>query len=106
MKSEFENIPRVDNKVLHRFELTVNGLTAFIDYESAQDGVLSLVHTEAPEALTGTGAAAALVEKTFLKLEQSGILIQPFCPYIFAFIKRHPEWKKLVYKGFPGYGRL
>ncbi|WP_346236221.1 GNAT family N-acetyltransferase [Niabella insulamsoli] len=106
MKSEFDPIPLKNNEAAHRFEIEVNGSIAFIEYQTDEDGILSLVHTEAPAELAGTGAAAALVEKTFILLKVEGKQIQPFCPYIFSFIKKHPEWKQLVYKGFPGYHRL
>lgn len=106
MKPEFENVPLIKNEDKKRFEIDINGHPAFINYEEDGDGIISLVHTEAAPELAGTGAAAALVEKTFIYLEKENILIQPFCPYIFAYIKKHPEWKRIVYKGFEGYSRL
>ncbi|MCH5600296.1 GNAT family N-acetyltransferase [Niabella ginsengisoli] len=106
MKPEFENISLKKDDDKKHFELEVNGHTAFIEYDVDEDSIVSLIHTEAPTELAGTGAAAALVEKTFLLLEVENKEIQPFCPYIFAYIKKHPEWKRLVYKGFPGYHRL
>ena len=106
MKPEFEQLPLTISEAKHRFEIDVNGSVAFIEYEQDEDGIIALVHTEAPKELEGTGAAAALVEKTFLHIEEQKKLIQPFCPYIFAYIKRHPEWKRLVYQGFPAYHQL
>ncbi len=105
MKAIFENIPLHKNEQDHRYELEYNGYTAFIDYKETSRQI-ALIHTEAPEALGGTGAAAALVEKTLYSIEQSGKKLLPFCPYVFAFIKRHPEWKKLVDPTFNGYQNL
>lgn len=83
MKPEFENIPLV--KTDKRFEIEVNGHYAFIDYRETMHQV-SLIHTEAEPELAGTGAAAAVVEKTLHYIEESGkktftILSLCFCFY-------------------------
>lgn len=56
--------------------------------------------------LAGKGAASAVVEKTLHYIEASGKTLLPFCPYVFAYIKRHPEWKRIVDKHFKGYDKL
>lgn len=105
MKPEFENIELIDNTAENRFELPFNGHIAFITYE--QEGeVLALTHTIAPDELKGTGTAQALAEKVFAKVEASGKKIHPYCPYIFAYIRKHPEWKRLVDPAFSGYNGL
>lgn len=105
MKAIFEEIPLHKNEQEHRYDLIYNGHTAFIDYKETTRQI-ALIHTEAPDALAGTGAAAALVEKTLHSVAESGKKLLPFCPYVFAFIKRHPEWKKLVDPTFNGYENL
>lgn len=105
MKPEFENIPLVKNESKKRFELEINGHFAFIDYkETAQR--ISLIHTESEPELAGTGAAAAVVEKTLHYIEESGKKLLPFCPYVFAYIRKHPEWKRIVDEKFEGYDKL
>ena len=42
----------VDNMAAHRFELTVDGRTAFLDYERTADR-FTILHTEVPESLCG-----------------------------------------------------
>lgn len=44
-----------DNAARHRFELAVEGATAFIDYRR-KAGVVTMTHAEVPEALSGKGA--------------------------------------------------
>lgn len=95
MKEEFLTLPLNKNEETNRFELTVDGHTAFIDYEE-NDKVIKLIHTESPEALAGRGAATALIEKTLVYLEDNAYQLIPLCPLVFAYIKRHPEWKRLV----------
>ncbi|SOD18578.1 GNAT family N-acetyltransferase [Pedobacter xixiisoli] len=95
MKDEFLNLPLVKNEETKRFELTVDGHIAFIEYE--EDGkIIKLIHTESPEALAGRGAATALIEKTLVYFEENSYQLVPLCPLVFAYVKRHPEWKRLV----------
>ncbi|MXV37105.1 N-acetyltransferase [Flavobacteriaceae bacterium Ap0902] len=105
MKPEFENIPLNINETNKRFELEYNGHLAFINYGEFGKSI-ALVHTEAEPELKGTGAASALVEKTLTHLKEEGKEILPYCPYVFAYIKRHPEWKEIVNPQFPGYNQI
>lgn len=99
MKPEFEELNLVKNEENHRFELSVDGFTSFIDYKE-RPGVISLIHTESPEELAGRGVATALVEKTLAYLDEHSYELVPLCPYVFAYIKRHPEWIKIVREDF------
>ncbi len=105
MKPEFETIPLSKNEAEKRFEIEVDKHYAFINYEEA-DHQIALVHTEADPQLKGTGAAAAVVEKTLEYIKKTGKKVLPFCPYIFAYIKKNPEWKTIVDEKFNGYHQL
>lgn len=95
MKPEYENLQLIKNEDSKRFELTVDGFTAFIDYKE-RNGVITLIHTESPEELAGRGVATALIEKTLAYLENNEITLVPLCPLVVAYIKRHPEWVRIV----------
>ncbi len=95
MKPEYENLKVIKNEDSKRFELTVDGYTAFIDYKE-RNGVITLIHTESPEELAGRGVATALIEKTLAYLENNKITLVPLCPLVVAYIKRHPEWVRIV----------
>ena len=99
MKAEFENIPVVKNEENNRFELIVDGYTAFIDYKERND-VITLIHTESPEELAGRGVATALIEKTLAYIEDNAYNLVPLCPLVFAYIKRHPAWARIVRADF------
>ncbi|KUJ51182.1 GNAT family N-acetyltransferase [Chryseobacterium sp. JAH] len=105
MKPEFENISLVKNEEKKRFEIEYNNHFAFIDYKETSHQI-ALIHTEAEPELAGTGAAAAVVEKTLIYIEESGKKLLPFCPYVFAFIKKHTEWKRIVDERFEGYDNI
>lgn len=42
------------------------------------------------------GASTAVIEKTLAAIEESGKKLNPLCPLVVAYIKRHPEWKRIV----------
>jgi predicted GNAT family acetyltransferase len=54
------------------------------------------MHTEVPRALEGRGYAAALATAALDQARREGIRIIPSCPYVKAFLQRHPEYADLV----------
>jgi predicted GNAT family acetyltransferase len=95
---KYQNIPLINNEALHNFELTINGDRSFIDYKLKGDKIY-LIHTEVPQEMEGMGVAAALVEKTFNYIEEHHLKLIPLCTYVAAFLKRHPEWKRILAVG-------
>ncbi len=105
MKPEYIDIPLVKNDEKKRFEINIDGYYAFINFGEYGNSI-ALVHTETEPELAGKGAAVAVVEKTLQYIKDSNKSLMPYCPYVFAYIKRHPEWKELVSKRFRGYDKL
>lgn len=105
MKVAYTNIPLVKNETKKRFEIEIDGHFAFINYGEFGSQI-ALVHTETDPELAGKGAASAVVEKTLNYLDEQGKSLLPFCPYVFAYIQKHPEWKRIVSKKFKGYDKL
>lgn len=105
MKEEFKNILLTKNDAKKRFEMEIDGHYAFINFNEIGNQII-LVHTEVEPELAGTGAAAAVVEKTLTWIENEKKRLLPFCPYVFAYIKRHPEWKRIVDTRFKAYDEL
>jgi predicted GNAT family acetyltransferase len=85
----------IDNKESQEFEMYVDGKMSFIEYQQEGDQVY-LVHTEVPEEQSGAGIAAKLVEQTFHYLEGKNLKVVPECSYVQAFIKRHPDWERIL----------
>ena len=94
---KYEEVELIDNKEQHNFELWIENQRSFIDYKKKGDQVY-LLHTEVPEELEGRGVAVALVEKTLKYLESNHLRLVPLCTYVQSFLKRHPEWNRLVDK--------
>ncbi|MFC0518141.1 GNAT family N-acetyltransferase [Mucilaginibacter angelicae] len=92
---KYEEIPLVNNEAIHNFELTVEGHRAFIDYKKKDDKIY-LIHTEVPVELEGKGVASAIVEKAFDYIEQNNLKLIPLCVYVASYLKRHPEWNRIL----------
>ena len=84
-----------DNPALSRYEMVVDGVTAFVAYRRDGD-VVELVHTEVPQALSGRGVGTTLARGTLDLIRAAGLTIRPLCPFIAAFIQRHPDYADLV----------
>jgi predicted GNAT family acetyltransferase len=84
-----------DNSAQHRFELETEGHTAYAYYQLAP-GVITLTHTEVPPALGGRGVGSALVRGVLEAVRARGLTVVPKCPFVAAFMGRHPEFNDLL----------
>jgi len=84
-----------DNAERHRFELVVDGETAFVTY-AEEAGLLVLLHTEVPAALGGRGVGSALARGVLDEIRRRGARIVPRCAFIAGFIQRNPDFADLV----------
>jgi len=84
-----------DNSAFHRFELETDGHTAYAYYQMAP-GVITLTHTEVPPALGGRGVGSALVRGVLEAARARGLKVAPKCPFVSAFMGRHPEFNDLL----------
>lgn len=91
-----DNVVR-DNKREQRFEMSLGeGKTAFIRYAETGEGVVELTHTEVPEEFEGKGIGSKLVRGTFEILREENLQMMPSCPFITAYLQRHPEYQSLT----------
>jgi len=79
-----------------RFVADVVGGEAEIAYTGPRDGVVALVHTEVPEESRGAGVGEAIASEALGWARASGLKVRPLCPFVAAFIRRHPEYQDLV----------
>ena len=74
----------------HRFELSAAGTLAEVTYRI--DGeVMTILHTEVPEALAGRGIAGTLVRTALDHARANGMKVRPECTYAKSYMERHPE---------------
>ncbi len=79
------------------------GLSAY----QMRDGVVRFTHTEVFDAYEGKGVGAALVRAALDDVRSRGLLVEPACPFVAAFIARHEdEYADLLSKGSAGGDRI
>ena len=84
-----------DNPQEHRFELEVDGETAYTVYQKQGD-TLVFVHTEVPPDERGQGVASVLIGGALQRVREVGQKVVPLCPFVDAYITNHPEEQDLL----------
>jgi uncharacterized protein len=83
------------NRDMHRFEITLNGQMAVLDYQQAGERT-TFTHTGVPVQFRGQGIAAALTKAALDYAAEQELKVIPLCSYAAAFIDRHPEYQHLI----------
>ena len=92
-----------DNPARSRYELAVAGDVAVLEYRLLGEKILALIHTDVPDGLQGQGVGRRLVVHALEDARARSITILPLCPFVAAYLRRHPTYRNLVssrYKGF------
>lgn len=85
----------INNKAYHRYELQVEGHLATEHY-TLDGNVITFVHTDVPKELSGKGVGSRLVQGALDQVRSSGLKLIPQCPFVKAWIEKHPEYQDLV----------
>ena len=88
-----------ENKEKKRFEVSLEGKLALIDYIRAEDKMY-LTHTEVPSEMEGKGIASSMVKQVFQQIRDENLKLVPLCPFVASYLKRHPEWKDILASGY------
>jgi predicted GNAT family acetyltransferase len=81
-----------DNREELRYELVRDGeVLGFLLYRIEPDSVV-LVHTDVDPAYEGQGLGSVLVKGALDDLRERGVRAVPLCPFVRAYIRRHPEY--------------
>jgi predicted GNAT family acetyltransferase len=93
-----ENLEVSNNEAKHRFEINLDAGTAFFEYIKQGKDVYNLYHTEVPPQFEGHGVGSGLAKGALEYIKTQGKQIIPTCPFVAAYLKRHPEYQELVKK--------
>lgn len=80
-----------NNTALSRYELDIDGATAFANYRLAPGAVI-ITHTETPYALRGRGIASKLVRGTLEHIRADGLKVVAGCSFVVDYLAKHPEY--------------
>ena len=83
------------NVAANRFETELDGKLAVADYV-LEEGRIVFTHTFVPPELRGHGLAEKLVRAGLAFAQAEGRRVGPQCSYVDVFIRRHPEFQKLL----------
>jgi predicted GNAT family acetyltransferase len=79
-----------------RYELRLgDSIVGEIRYR-LEPGIVVLVHTEVAPPSKGQGLGARLVADALNDIRARGLHVMPMCPFVSAYIRRHPEYADLI----------
>jgi uncharacterized protein len=61
-----------------------------------EPGVIVLVHTDVAPSAEGQGIGSRLVAGALDDIRSRGVRVVPVCPFVTAYLRRHPEQRDLV----------
>jgi uncharacterized protein len=87
-----------ENPAKHRFEILVDDALAGFTAYLPRGEVRIFTHTEVRPEFQDMGVGAALVRATLDQVREQGGQLVPQCPFMRAYIERHPEYANLVFE--------
>lgn len=93
-----EQVVVTRNEAEHRWEATVGGEPAGFAAYQLTDELVVFTHTEVEPEFEGRGVGGALARTALDEVAAEGTRkVMPLCPFIKAWIQRHPDYMGLVY---------
>jgi uncharacterized protein len=80
----------------HRYELLLDGSRIGLLAYRRRDNRVAFTHTEIRPACEGRGFGSRLAAAALDDARRQGLVVVPLCPFIAAYIDRHPEYRDLV----------
>ncbi len=94
-----QNYKLINNTEAKQYEFEIGDRIAKIEYIKSNNGEIYLTHTEVPTELEGGGIGTQLVEKSLEDIDEKGLRLVPLCPFVVGYIRKNPEWRRIVMKG-------
>lgn len=90
------NIQHLEDQ--RKFLTVVDEHKAFVEYLRIKSKII-FTHTEVARELEGKGIGGALAKHVLEYAKANELVVMPLCPFIAAYISRHPEYKSLLMPG-------
>jgi predicted GNAT family acetyltransferase len=95
MQINLDEVQIIHNPGQNRFETTVQGHPAKLDY--IRDGKnFVITHVGVHPELRGQGLAGHIVEASLAYAKENDLRVIPMCSYAAAYIRRHPQFLELM----------
>ena len=95
MEIDPSKVEVIHNKEKKQFEMQIGDQIAMVKYILGSSEII-FTHTEVPEEFEGHGVASKIAKVAVEYAKAQGLRIRPLCPYISAYIKRHPEYQSIT----------
>jgi predicted GNAT family acetyltransferase len=82
-----------------RFVLVVDGALAGTAEYRLDGEAVAFLHTQVDPAFEGRGLGSMFVREALRQLDERGVVVLPYCPFVRAYLQRHPELVHLVPAG-------
>ena len=89
----------INNKKQKQFEILADGHKAEIVYRFRKN-TMFFMHTFVPDEIGGRGIASKLASTALQYAKDQGHKIAVLCPFVAAYVKKHPEWYALYDKEY------
>ncbi|MDQ6844042.1 MAG: N-acetyltransferase [Bacteroidota bacterium] len=89
----------INNEQQRHFEIRENEDIAWLEYRFYKKDI-AFMHTEVPDRMSGKGVASALAEYAFKYAKEIKKPVMVYCPFVAAYLKRHPELKQQLDKEY------
>jgi predicted GNAT family acetyltransferase len=86
----------INNQRDSQYETSVDGHLAYAAYEMLHPDTIVFTHTKVPEALGGRGIAGSLAKFALDDVRARKLKVIARCPFIKAYIEKHPEYQDLL----------
>jgi uncharacterized protein len=96
MSTHDQQISVADRPDRDRYEIELDGERVGLLIYQLAGGVITHRHTEIDPSVGGRGLGSALVRFALDDARARGLTVMPACPFVAAFIVRHPEYEELV----------
>lgn len=83
-----------------RYELATEKGIAFSEYQR-HEGIVIFTHTVVPKVLEGQGIGTRLIAGALADVRAQGLRIVSRCPFVSAYLQRHPEDRDLLVESSP-----
>ncbi|MBR9859878.1 N-acetyltransferase [bacterium] len=89
----------INNESRKQFEFHIEGKVPRLEYILVGKKIY-LTHTEVPFEFEGRGIGSKLIKAALDFVKEHQLKIIPLCPFVAAYIKKHPEWKSYLESGY------
>jgi uncharacterized protein len=83
-------------KAARRFAARLDRRIAYLSYDQIDEKTLDYAHVFVPPEFRGGGVASAVTKAALDYARDSGFSVVPSCPFVSAYVRRHPEYQDLV----------